>query len=449
MQFYLLSRASAVAAITFAASFFTANMLGQSASLPPGAHVDDQPAPTAQSAPLAQAEAAIDAKNYDKARGLLDAWLSAHSNDARALFDRGYCDDAQGRTQAAEGYYRKAIAADPKQFEARVALGLLLAQAGAENPKAEADAKSELATAVTLEPNPPNPAAKAQAYRTLARLLREADPDSAKQALIEALKLSPETIDDTLLTAEIAEAEDDKAVAEEAYRRVLKVDPESSAATAGLAHLLLQEKKYAEAEPLLKAALARDPDDPALNSQLAAVLGAEGKNDEAVAALEKLRQLKPHDREIGLMLGDAYVQSGDYEKADAVYTNLLAATPNDAELASALGQVLIREQKYDQALEMFQRAVKIRQDDSDAWGGVAFAASKTHQFQLVVDALTMRSKLASETPATYFLWATAYDNLHQRQQSVEYYHLFLKSALGKFPDEEWQANQRLLVLEKK
>ena len=308
--------------------------LGQSAPLPPGTHIDEQQGPEAQSAPLAQAEAAIDAKNYDKARGLLDAWLSAHPNDARALFDRGYCDDAQGRTQAAESYYRKAIAADPKQFEARVALGLLLAQAGAENPKAAADAKTELTTAVTLEPNPPNPAAKAQAYRTLARLLRESDPDGAKQALIEALKLSPETIDDTLLTAEIAEAEDDKAVAEEAYRRVLKVDPQSSPATAGLAHLLLEEKKYAEAEPLLKAALARDPDDPALNTQLAAVLGAEGKADEAVAALEKLHLLKPHDREIGMMLGDAYVQSQNFEKAEAVYMNLLAATPRPSECFS-------------------------------------------------------------------------------------------------------------------
>jgi hypothetical protein len=26
--------------------------------------------------------------------------------------------------------------------------------------------------------------------------------------------------------------------------------------------------------------------------------------------------------------------------------------------------------------------------------------------------------------------------------------LFLKSALGKFPDEEWQAKQRLAILEK-
>ena len=415
----------------------------QSAPLPPGTSVDEHPAQSAASAPLAQAEAAIDAKDYDKARGLLDAYLSAHPADARALFDRGYCEDAQGHAQAAEGYYRKAIAADPKQFEARLALGLLLAQSGSP------DAGPELETAVTLEPNPPNPIAKAQAYRTLARLLRTSDPDTAKNALIEALKLSPETIDDTLLTSEIAESEGDQAVAEEAYRRVLKMNPESSPAMAGLAHVLMQEKKYAEAEPLLKTALTRDPDDPALNSQLAALLGAEGKTDEAVSALEKLHQLKPRDRDIAMMLGDAYVQTQDYEKADAVYRNLQAAAPNDAELASARGQVLIREEKYSEALEMFQRAVKIKQDDSDAWGGIAFAASKTGQFQLVVEALTMRSKLASETPATYFLWATAYDNLHQRQQSVEYYHLFLKSALGKFPDEEWQAKQRLAILEKK
>ncbi len=423
----------------------SAGLHAQSAPLPPGATADDQQ----QTGPLAQAEAAIDAKNYDKARGLLDAYLSVHAGDARALFDRGYCDDAQGRTQTAEGFYRKAIAADPKQFEARMALGLLLAQTASESSKAEGDAKAELETAVTLDPNPPNPAAKAQAYRTLAKLLRQSDPDQAKQDLIEALKLSPEIIDDTLLTAEIAEASGDQAVAEEAYRRVLKVDPESSVATAGLAHLLLSEKKYADAEPLLKAALSRDPDDPALNTQLAALLAAEGKTDEAVIALEKLHQLKPQDREIGMMLADAYVQAENYEKADAVYANLLAAAPTDAELASERGQVLIQEQKYDEALEMFQRAVKIKQDDSDAWGGIAFAASKTGQFQLVVDALTMRSKLASETPATYFLWATAYDNLHHRQQSVVYYQLFLKSALGKFPDEEWQAKQRLAVLEKK
>ena len=430
-------------AFAFSALLPPAGLLAQSAPLPPGTSVNEPSAQApAQAGPLAQAESLIDGKDCDKARGLLDGYLSTHPNDARALFDRGYCDDMQERTESAKAFYRRAIAVDPKQFEAQMALGLLLAQEGSK------DARAQLETALTLEPNPPNPVAKAQAYRTLARLVRESDPDTAKRALLEALKLTPETVNDTLLTAEIAEAEDDKDIAEQAYRRVLKIDPESSAATAGLAHLLLAEKKYSDAEPLLKAALKRDPDDPALNTQYAVLLAAEGKSEEAVAALEKLHGIEPRDRGICMMLADAYMQAGNYEKADTVYANLLAATPNDVELASARGQVLIREQRYPEALELFQRAVKIKQDDSDGWVGVAFAASKTHQYPLVVEALSMRSKFASETPATYFLWATAYDNLHQKQHSVEYYHLFLKSALGKFPDEEWQAKQRLLVLEK-
>jgi Flp pilus assembly protein TadD len=185
-----------------------------------------------------------------------------------------------------------------------------------------------------------------------------------------------------------------------------------------------------------------------LNAQYAALLGAEGKSNEAVASLEKLHQLEPKDRGVARMLADGYVQAGDAEKADSVYAELLAETPNDAELEAARGQVLIRERKYAEALVLLQNAVKIRQDDPDAWAGIAFAASKARQFDLELEALATRSKLAAETPATYFLWATANDNLHRNKQAVEYYRLFLKSATGRFPDEEWQARQRIAVLMK-
>jgi predicted Zn-dependent protease len=418
----------------------------QSAPLPPGTS-DTEPATTTpqsspQSGPLAEAETAIDAKNYDKARNLLDAYLSAHAADARALFDRGYCDDAQGHADSALSYYRKAIAADPQQFEAHMALGLLLAQQNSP------DARTELEAAVNLNPDPPNPAAKAQAYRTLARLLRTSDPDTAKADLLAALKLTPETVDDTLLTAEIAESEGDSDVAEQAYRRVLNQQPESSPAIAGLTHILLEQKKYADAEPLIHSALLRDPDDPALNAQYAALLAAQGKTGEATATLEKLHQLQPQDRQISGMLADAYMQAGMLEKADAVFANLLAVSPNDPDLLAARGQVLIREEKYPEALALLQQAVKIDPKDADVWGGIAFAASKTGDSALELDALVTRSKYAAETPATYFLLATAHDKLHHNKQAVEYYRLFLNSALGKFPDEEWQAKQRLALLQK-
>jgi hypothetical protein len=61
----------------------------------------------------------------------------------------------------------------------------------------------------------------------------------------------------------------------------------------------------------------------------------------------------------------------------------------------------------------------------------------------------MRSKYLAEMPSTYFLWATAYDSLHQKVQAAAYYHHFLDAAAGKFPDQEWQAQQRIKLLEKK
>lgn len=420
---------------------FSSLLAGQAAPLPPGTSVSDDAA-QAQANPLDGIESEIAAKKYDHARGLLDAYISAHPNDARALFDRGYCDDAQGKTAGAKTFYRRAIAADPKQFESRLALGLILAQEG------DADAANQLQAAAMLEPDPTNPAAKARALRALAQVDRDSNPGVAKQALIDALTISPETPEDTLLAAEIAEAAGDAVIAEQAYRRVLKENPQSSQAIAGLAHLLMQEKKYSEAEPLIHSALLRDPDDPALNAQYAALLGAEGKPNEAVEALEKLHRQEPKDRSIAKMLADGYVQAGEPQKADAVYAELLAATPDDADLEAAQGQVLIREGKYQEALNLLQKAVKTRKDDADAWSGIAFAASKTHQPEVVLEALATRSKLAAETPATYFLWATANDSLHRKVQALEYYQMFLKSASGKFPDEEWQARQRIAVLKK-
>jgi Flp pilus assembly protein TadD len=404
----------------------------------------DEPAPKSDNNPLAKAEAAIETRDFHQAQSLLDPWLSTHPNDTRALFDRGYIEDAQDHDDAAIGFYRKAIAADPKQFESHLALGLILAR----QDKQQA-AREQLSAATELDPNPPNPSAKAQAYRALAQLDRASDPDAAKQALVKALSLSPETPEDILLTGEIAEAEGDDVNAETAYRRALNQQPDSSAATAGLAHVLIAQKKYADAEPLIKTALARDPDDPALNTQMAIVLNAEGKQDEAVSVLEKLHQLKPDDLPISSMLADAYTQSDEPDKADPIYVQLLKASPNDPGLLAARGDNLVRQQRYAEAIPILQKALSLKPDNGNAWSSLAFAASESHQPQLVLDSLSARSKYLEETPATYFLWATAYDNLHHTKEAADYYRRFLAAADGKFPDQEWQAKHRLVTLGQK
>ena len=420
----------------------------QPVPLPPGtASPDDaQQAPGQPATALTQAESDIDAKNYTAAASKLDVYLSVHPGDARALFDRGYIADAQDHPDVAESWYRKAIAADPKQFESRLALGLLLA--GKSDPKSDQEAREQLQAAIQLQPNPPNPAAKAQADRALARLLVSSDPEAARDALVDALRLSPETPPDTLLTAQIAEAAGDTTVAEEAYRRVLQQDPNSSEATAGLVHALIADKRYADAQPLAEAALRRDPNDPTLNAQLATILNAQGKQADALAVLRKLHQLESSNRAVTSMLADADVQSGDLDEANTLYQQLLAVTPDEPALLDARGQVLIRQQHYAEALALFRKATAAKSDDVDAWSGIAFADSETHQFQDELQALSMRSKYAAENPGTLFLWATAYDNLHQSKAAADYYQRFLAAANGKFPDQEWQAKHRLAALPK-
>ena len=417
--------------------------LAQSSPLPPGTSVPGDVQQQTQPTALDQAESAIEAKNYAAATAQLGSWLAAHPGDARALFDRGYVADAQGQTAEAADWYRKAIAADPKQFESRLALGLLLAGQGDTE-----GAREQLSAATSLEPNPPNPGAKAQAYRALAQLLRNSDPMGARDALVAALRLTPETPADTLLAAQIADAAGDADVAEQEYRKLLQEQPNSPQAAAGLAHLLIQQKRYSDAQPLVSAALQQHPDDPALNAEMAVILNGEGKGADALAVLQKLHGLEPENRDVAGMLADAEFQAGDLDAADALYQQLLAATPNDPDLLDSHGQILIRQQHFAEALTVFQRAVAVRADDADAWSGIAFADSKLGRWTDELQALSMRSKYAPENPSSLFLWATAYDNLHQNKAAADYYRRFLAADQGKLPDQEWQARHRLLALEK-
>ena len=420
----------------------------QPKQIPPAASSDEPNTNGEISQQVADAEAAIVKSDWKTAETTLDSWLTGHPNDARALFDAGYVADAQNRLDDAANLYRRATAADPKSFEAHLSLGLLLARQG----KA-VEARPELQTATTLDPGDAGQALKARAWRALAQIDKPGpgNPGNAAQAsdeLLQALKLSPETPDDTLLAASLAESGDQDDAAEAAYRRLLAKDPKSSQANAGLAHLLIKQTKYPEAEAFLDAALAQSPDDPTLTAQLATVLAAQDKA-EALPLLQKLHDQRPNDTAITRMLADVLAQAGDASGSDGLYVSLLASQPDSVDLLLSHGQNLIRQLRYSEALSVFDKASRLDPENGDVWSGLAFAASKAGQPSVALHALTMRSKFLPEVPSTYFLRATSYDSLHDRTHAITYYHQFLDSAAGKFPDQEWEAKQRLLLLERK
>ncbi|MGC2301222.1 MAG: hypothetical protein WA476_20630, partial [Acidobacteriaceae bacterium] len=82
----VLGALSAVVLLVLAAS-----LMAQPVPLPPGTSSDQtQQQAQQKSDPLEDVESAIEAKNYPLAASHLEIYLSAHPDDARALFDRGY-----------------------------------------------------------------------------------------------------------------------------------------------------------------------------------------------------------------------------------------------------------------------------------------------------------------------------------------------------------------------
>jgi len=219
-------------ALLFALIYCPALVSAQNSPPPSGSGVPSQAGtsaenPSTPSAEVAAAESAIAGSDWKTAESKLDAYLATHPTDASALFDAGYVADAQNRLDAAAALSRRAIAANPKAFAAHISLGLLLARQNKFD-----EARPELVTAATLDPGEPGPALKARAWRALARIDRSTDPAAASNDLLEALKLSPETPEDTLLAAELAEQAGQNDAAEAAYRRVLLKDPRSVPANA-------------------------------------------------------------------------------------------------------------------------------------------------------------------------------------------------------------------------
>ena len=405
------------------------------------------PAVDAASQPVSQqvldAEAAILRSDWEAAEARLMPWLAGHPDDARALFAAGYVADAQNRLDDAADLYHRAAKANPKSLEAHLSLGLLLAR-----QEEFVEARTELIAATTLEPGEGGPELKAKAWRALARIDQNTDATQASNDLLQALKLSPETEADTLLAATLADQAGQHNEAEAAYQRVLAEDPKSAAAIAGVAHLLIARKEYPEAEKMLRAALEQTPDDPTLTAQLAAVLVAQDKVD-ALPLLKKLHEAHPGTPSITRMLAEVLSEAGDAEGSDKLYTELLTASPNDIDLLVGHGQNLVHEGKYPEAFAAFDKATRLDPASAAGWSGLAYAASKTNQPSITLNALTMRSKFLPEVPSTYFLWATAYDTLHDKAAAASYYHHFLESAAGKFPEQEWRAKQRLILLESK
>ncbi len=393
-------------------------------------------------AELTQAEDLIQKRDYSAAEPLLRKVVEADPSNYVAWFDLGFTTNELGKLDDSIAAYRKSVAAKPDVFESNLNLGLQLAK------KHDPDAEQFLRAATVLKPTSHVQEGQERALLSLGHVIEAAKPDDALAAYHQASALQPKDPEPHVAAGQLLEKQNKFADAEAEYKTALELDPNSDALT-GLVNLYMQGRMFPQAAELLRKLVARHPGQAAAHMQLGRVLAAETKYDYAIAELQTAAKLAPNDLSVQTDLADLYALAGKPDQAEAAYRGLLTRHPNDADLHDQLGKSLLRQKKFADAQQEFLIALQLKPDLGEAYGDLAFAASENKNYPLTLKALDARKKYLPDNANVYFLRASAFDHLRDFKQAAVNYHLFLQTANGKYPDQEWQAKHRLITIEPK
>jgi tetratricopeptide (TPR) repeat protein len=393
---------------------------------------------------------------------LLWFWLQAatpHAAGLKALETQDY--------PAAVAHFQQAVAQDPDDYGAHFHLALALSLAGQRNAAIDAYRK-----VLELKPG------LYEAELNLGILLLDAKraPD-AMPLLAAAVEKKPDQFRPRFYLAEACLEANDLASAERHFQEAARLDPKAAAAALGLGRTLARQKRLEEAAPYFRRAADLDPGYRDALLELAALYEQAKYREEAIAIYRQFPELVAARERIGQLLlqgnqaaeaipeleraverdptaanraalADAYRRDGQPGKALEQLQRATAAEPRDFNLRMTYG-ILLREQKrYAQAAREFGEAARLRPDSKEAWSELAGMLTLIEDFPQALAALDRVAALGAETPGHLFFRAIILDKTRQYQPALDAYQRFLAAAAGKFPDEEFQARQRIRIIKK-
>jgi lipoprotein NlpI len=99
------------------------------------------------------------------------------------------------------------------------------------------------------------------------------------------------------------------------------------------------------------------------------------------------------------------------------------------------------------AAQQFAAAAKIRPDSVKAWNELAAVLVVNEDYAGGLAALDRVRALGKEVPGDFFYRGISLEKLRQPKPALEAYRQFLAADAGKMPDQEFQARQRIRIIE--
>jgi len=188
------------------------------------------------------------------------------------------------------------------------------------------------------------------------------------------------------------------------------------------------------------------PDDPIAQEHLGVLLTAEGSLNQAIPALEMAVAKSPTEAN-RVALAQAYAKNKQLDKARAVAAEAVEASPRDPDLRLFYARFQRDQRKYPEAAAQFTAVAQIKPDSIEAWSELASVLVIAGQYPESLAALDRVRALGGENSGHIFFRALAQDHMEQRAEAIQNYNKFLAGSRGKFPDQEFQARQRVRILE--
>src|SRR5215471_18183113 len=373
----------------------------------------------------------------------------------------------KGNYEAAVQAFTKAVQTDPSDYSAHFNLALaygFLAK--------DAEAVVEYRKVLGLKPG----LYQAQLNAGIL-LLRQKKPDEAEALLESAVSQKPSEYRPHYYLAEAQLASGALAKAQESYQAAIAIDAKQAGAQLGLARALAQQGKLAEAAPYFRQAAQIDPKYGDSLLELAALYEKNGQIAEAIeiykqfpdssVVAERLGELLLQSKQYGdaiprleeayskspteanrVGLAMAYVFNHQPDKATPLLDKAVAEEPSNFDLRVMYAHALRDQKQYQPAARQFQEAVKLKPESGHTWdelGGVLYLAE---EYQLALAAFERAHQLGENIAGNWFLRAIILDKFHQLKPALTAYQQFLAMSRGDNPDQEFQARQRVRIIQR-
>jgi tetratricopeptide (TPR) repeat protein len=381
--------------------------------------------------PMADGMKALDANHYDAAVTAFKQAVEKDPNDYAAHFHLALSYSLLKNDSDAALEYRKTLELKPGLYEAQLNLGIVLVR-----NQQYADAVAPLTDAAQQKPKEFRPV-----YYQGEALLGAGEFDQAATVLESASALGPKSAAAQLAWARALTGGKKLSDAAPHFQKAAELDPKYRDALLELAADYEKSGQPNDAVAIYK----QFPENAAAQERMGELLLEAKRFNDAIPGLEKSVAASPTSAN-RLALATAYGLNKQFDKELELLGLVIAAEPQNFDLHMRYGRALRDQRKLAPAEQEFLAAAKLKSDSVEALNELVSVAIVLQDYPTGLAALDRVRALGKEKPGDLFYRAITLDKLKQRKPAVEAYEQFLAVSGGKFPDQEFQARQRIHIL---